>query len=231
MTEQKNNNTVKEIIDFFKDLAIIVIVVKIITIFFVSLFIINGQSMYASYYDKEFIMVDRFSLNTFWWLKKQNIKRWDVVVLEPEVDKNKKYFIKRVIGLPGEDLKIENWQVYIKKVWAKKFEKLDEKYLDKENYWHTKTRVDSITYHIPKWKYFVMWDNRNHSTDSRECFYTCNWKRDNFIDSDKIIWKVLIDFGYFNYRNFSFTHPVLKKNWKAIDTSPRWTNSPDSYNY
>jgi len=50
-----------EVIDFFKDLIIIVVVVKIVTIFLVSVFIINGQSMYGSYYDKEFILVDRFS--------------------------------------------------------------------------------------------------------------------------------------------------------------------------
>jgi len=62
---EKENNLTKEIIDFFKDLVIIVVVVKVITIFLVSIFIINGQSMYASYYDKEFILVDRFSLNTF----------------------------------------------------------------------------------------------------------------------------------------------------------------------
>jgi len=58
---EEENNITKEVIDFFKDLIIIVVVVKIITIFFVSIFIINGQSMYSSYYDKEFILVDRFS--------------------------------------------------------------------------------------------------------------------------------------------------------------------------
>jgi len=58
---EKENNITKEVIDFFKDLVIIVVVVKIITMFLVSIFIINGQSMYSSYYDKEFILVDRFS--------------------------------------------------------------------------------------------------------------------------------------------------------------------------
>ena len=231
--EGKNNLT-KEIIDFFKDLVIIVVVVKLVTIFLVSIFIINGQSMYASYYDKEFIMVDRFSLNTFWGLKEQNIKRWDVVVLEPGVDKDKKYFIKRVVWMPGEELKIEKWNVFLKKVWEKTFTKLDEKYLTKENYWKTKVSwKDSIIYKIPEWKFFVMWDNRNHSSDSRSCFsYNCSTiDRDNFIASDKIIWKVLIDFGYFNISTFSFTHPEVKENWKYISTKPKWTNSADSFNY
>lgn len=230
---EEENSLTKEIIDFFKDLVIIVIVVKVITLFLVSIFIINGQSMYATYYDKEFILVDRFSLNTFGWLKEQNYKRWDVVVLEPEVDEDKKYFIKRVIWLPWEELKIEKWEVFLKKVWAKDFIKLDEKYLNQENYWHTKTWKDSVIYKIPEWKVFVMWDNRNHSSDSRSCFYyDCSAiDRDNYISEDKIVWKVLIDFGYFNYRNLSFTHPVIKKDWKYISTAPKWTSSVDSYNY
>jgi signal peptidase I len=58
---EEENSLTKEIIDFFKDLVIIVVVVKIVTMFLVSIFIINGQSMYGSYYDKEFILVDRFS--------------------------------------------------------------------------------------------------------------------------------------------------------------------------
>ena len=236
MSEQniEENNLKKEVIDFFKDLVVIVVVVKVITLFLVSIFIINGQSMYASYYDKEFIMVDRFSLNTFGWIKKQNIKRWDVVVLEPEVDKDKKYFIKRVVWMPLEELKIEKGNVFLKKIWEKSFTKLDEKYLNKENYWHTLVQwKESVTYKIPDGKYFVMWDNRNHSSDSRACFsYNCSiTDRDNFITSDKIIGKVLVDLWYFNYRNFTFTHPNIKKDWKYIDTTPKWTSSADSFNY
>ena len=230
---EEENNITKEVIDFFKDLIIIVVVVKIITVFFVSIFIINGQSMYSSYYDKEFILVDRFSTLEIWDYKEQNVKRWDVVVVKPEVNKDKEFFIKRVIWLPNEELKIEEWNVYLKKVWEKEFSLLDEKYLNKENYWKTKVRWKSITYKIPEWKYFVMWDNRNHSSDSRSCFsYNCGTvDRDNYIWKDFVVWKVLVDFGYFNISNFSFTHPVIKENWKYISTKPKWTSSLDSYSY
>ncbi len=227
------NNLVKEIIDFFKDLIIIVVVVKLVTMFLVSIFIINGQSMYGSYYDKQFILVDRFSLNTFAWIKEQNIKRWDVVVVEPGVDKDRRYFIKRIIWMPWEELKIEEWNVYLKKVWEEKFTILEELYLNKENFWNTKTDRNSVIYRIPDWKYFLMWDNRNNSSDSRSCFtYNCSISdKDNFIASDDIIWRVLLDLGYFNFRNFSFTHPVIKKDWEYISTKPQWMNSADSYSY
>jgi signal peptidase I len=51
----------KEVIDFLKDLIFIFVIVFIIRYFIAMPFQINGQSMYSSYYDKEFIIVDRFS--------------------------------------------------------------------------------------------------------------------------------------------------------------------------
>ncbi|MBT3727246.1 hypothetical protein HOG21_06355 [bacterium] len=50
-----------EILDFFKDLIVIVVIVLVIRTFLAMPFQINGQSMYSSYYDKEFIIVDRLS--------------------------------------------------------------------------------------------------------------------------------------------------------------------------
>jgi signal peptidase I len=58
---KEENNLLKDTKDFLKDLGIIVIIVLIIRTFIAVPFQINGQSMYASYYDKEFIIVDRLS--------------------------------------------------------------------------------------------------------------------------------------------------------------------------
>jgi len=60
-SKEEKKNLKKEFFDFFKDLIIIIIIVYIIRTFFILPFQINGQSMYNSYYDKEFIIVDRFS--------------------------------------------------------------------------------------------------------------------------------------------------------------------------
>ena len=55
---KKENSLTKEVKDFLKDLIIIVVVVLIIRTFFILPFQISGQSMYDSYYDKEFIKTD-----------------------------------------------------------------------------------------------------------------------------------------------------------------------------
>jgi signal peptidase I len=61
MSDTPSKSFFTEARDFLKDLIIIVAVVMVVRTFFVMPFQINGQSMYDSYYDKEFIIVDRFS--------------------------------------------------------------------------------------------------------------------------------------------------------------------------
>lgn len=213
----------KEVVDFLKDLIFIFIVVFVIRYFIAMPFQINGQSMYSSYYNKEFIIVDRFSAH-FW-----EPSRWDVIVFKPHVSKEKEYFLKRIIGLPGDKIKIEGGNVYLKKAWYSDYVELDEKYLNEENKWYTFVWWSKSEHNYTLWEnqYFVMWDNRNHSTDSRECFSSCaiEW-RTNFIKKWDITGHVFLDLWYFNFKSFSFIQPEL---W--IDTKPRWFNSPSSFDY
>lgn len=227
MYDLVNNHEVKpfrqELIEFIRDFIIIIAVVLIVRTFVILPFQISGQSMYDSYYDKEFIIVDRFSYDFL-----HEPKRWDVVVFNTHMEW-KEYFIKRIIWLPWETLKISLWKVYIKSVWSKDFVLLDEKYLSQTNYNATYVRWDSWEkiYNIPVWSYFVMWDNRNASTDSRVCFSSCEFSdKTNFIVKEDITWKILVDLWYFNFRTFSYTNPDL---W--IVTKPRFLKSPSSYEY
>jgi signal peptidase I len=65
LENKDNSNFKKELISFLKDLIIIIFIVFVIRTFFVLPFQISGQSMYDSYYDKEFIIVNRFEYLKF----------------------------------------------------------------------------------------------------------------------------------------------------------------------
>ncbi len=225
----ETSNYLEEIIDFAKDIVIIVIVVMIVKTFLISPFQIKGQSMYDSYYDGQFIIVDRFSYLEIGDFKKWDPERGDVVVFKPKVSEDKEYFIKRIIGIPGDTLKIEDGKVYLKVRGQSEFTELNERYLSETNM--NATYVNSgkakmNIYEVPEWNFFVMGDNRAASTDSRTCFYSCSGDRSNFIRKEDISGKLLMDLGYFNIKEFSFQHPKL---W--IKTYPTFFSSPDSYDY
>jgi signal peptidase I len=212
-----------EALDFLKDLVIIVLIVLSIRTFLGMPFQINGQSMYGSYYDKEFIIVDRLSYRIW------SPSRWDVVVFKPHVSQMKEFFLKRIIGIWGDTVRIENGKISVKIAGSKIFEMLDEVYLNEENngntyVWGLRERKEYI---VPNNQYFVLWDNRNHSTDSRQCFSYCwyPWSG-HFIRTQDLTGKVFLDLWYFNFKAFDFIHPTL-----GINTTPKFLNSPKNYDY
>nr|MDD3720779.1 signal peptidase I [Candidatus Gracilibacteria bacterium] len=214
----------KELIDLIKDIIIIGFIVIVIRTFFVLPFQINGQSMYQSYYDGEFIIVDRFSYRVL-----ENPQRGDVIVFKPHVSEDKEYFLKRIIGLPGEKVKIEDGKVYIAKKGSNDFVELKEPYLSESNKDATFVSGDRSAniFEVPDGDYFAMGDNRNHSTDSRTCFSSCAIPgTTNFVKLNDITGKILVDLGYFRLSKLDFVHPDL-----GIDTHPKWLSSPSTHTY
>lgn len=144
-------------------------------------FQVSGSAMNPNFIDKEFVLI-----NKLW----SNYDRGDVVIFNTHI-KWREYFIKRIIWLPWETLKIQSGAVFVKEAWSEKFIEIYEKYLME---WNSKTTFvmwdnwEKI-YKIPENSYFVMWDNRNSSTDSRNCFSNCEfWDRTNYITKEDIIW-------------------------------------------
>src|ERR1700687_3809839 len=113
-----------------------------------------GSSMYATLHDNDLLVASKISY------KLHQPQRGDIIVFKPP-DEASRDFIKRIIGLPGERIRIANSVVYING------HVLNEPYLPEKwtynNNWPA-TGQDQL---IPPDQYFVMGDNRNHSSDSR----------------------------------------------------------------
>lgn len=105
------------------------------------------------------------------------------------------YFVKRVIGVPGDTVKIDNGRVYLKGHEDEDFFQIDESFLNEENL--NKTFINSLkhrqnVYEVPEGEYFVMGDNRNHSNDSRGWLEPITQEPSPFVPKENISGKVLI---------------------------------------
>lgn len=85
--------------------------------------------MEESYHDGEFILVNKFSYADFGVMRIGNPARGDVVILRPHASNGKEYYIKRTIGLPGDTIKFEGGNVFLKAAGKTDFVKLSEGYL------------------------------------------------------------------------------------------------------
>jgi len=149
----------KKLGSFFLD--IIEVVVFAIAIFlFVYLLVlqphkIKGDSMQPNYPDGEFLLADKVTYRL------RDPKRGDVVVFQAPNAPNEEY-IKRIIGLPGETVKVEGGRVYISG------KLLNEPYIKSTlatlsgNF-----AKEGLEIKIPSDYYFVLGDNRPASSDSR----------------------------------------------------------------
>jgi len=115
-----------------------------------------GESMEPSLYSGEQIMVNKLSYSF------TDPKRGEVIIFTPPSQTGARSdYIKRVIGLPGETVKIKDGVVYIQKPDGESSIVLDEPYTA------SLAMFDYEGSTIPEGHYFVMGDNRNNSSDSR----------------------------------------------------------------
>lgn len=114
-------------------------------------YMVQGKSMYPNFDDNQVLYVSR--LNYLLWQPEYR----DIVVFHfpdnPEED-----YIKRVIGLPGDTVEIRDAHVYVNN------EELDEPYINEPC---LPDRCQDSIWRLGGDEYFMMGDNRNHSSDSR----------------------------------------------------------------
>ena len=139
--EKKTKKFFKELIPY----AVIIVVVILIKVFVITPVRVNGSSMSPTLLDGDIMIMDILTY------KISDIKRYDIVV----VDEGKEWIIKRVYGLPGETIKIEDGKTYIGGQEIK--DEFSKDFLPKDKY----------EVKLGKNEYFVLGDNRQNSLDSR----------------------------------------------------------------
>ena len=136
---------IKELIPYI----VIVLVVVLIRSFLVTPVIVSGDSMDPTLKDKELLLLNKLNYRI------NDIKRFDIVVIRLE----NKEIIKRVIGLPGEEVLYRNNTLYIDG------HEVENEYEFDTGDFSLKTICNCTR--IPEDKYLVLGDNRAVSADSR----------------------------------------------------------------
>lgn len=159
-----------EVFDTIIEIVILLVFFLSLQYFFVSPFIVSGASMERNLHNQEIILVNRMGFSKHIFNHMGSLQRGDVIVFRPPHEENE-YYIKRVIGIPGDRIEFKDNVVYLNN------EKLEERYTN--CYFDTTSPQGSIPCRYPSFQtpiivpqnsYFAMGDNRNFSADSRQCF-------------------------------------------------------------
>ena len=148
----KENSTAKNILGTIAYIAGVCIFVFLILHFVGQRTVVNGNSMDTTLANGQNLVMDKLSYRF------HDPKRYDIIVFPYQYEENT-YFIKRIIGLPGETVQIVDGIIYIDG------EALQESY-GREVMKNSGLAADPVT--LGEDEYFVLGDNRNDSTDSRD---------------------------------------------------------------
>lgn len=136
----------KKIIKEIYPYVVIIVVVVLFRTFIATPVRVDGDSMNDTLYNKEVLILNKLD---------KNFKRFDIVV----ININNVRIVKRIIGLPGENIEYKNNQLYIN---GKKIDDIDTS-MTKDFSLESLYGISKI----PEDSYFVMGDNRGNSLDSR----------------------------------------------------------------
>ena len=141
--------------DIFKVAVTALILAGIVRYFLVQPFFVEGASMEPNFESGEYLLIDEVSYYF------RSVERGEVVVFHYPLDASK-YYIKRIIGLPGETVEIKNGKIVIYNGKNLNGFIVDEKYLPE------KLMTDGqLKRKLGDSEYFVLGDNRPRSSDSR----------------------------------------------------------------
>lgn len=152
--EDREPNIWKEVLGWVLYIAIIIGATYLIVTFVGQRTRVSGDSMESALHNGDNLIVDKLSYRF------RDPERYEIIVFPYQYQENT-FYIKRIIGLPGETVQVKDGEVYING------ELLGETYgLEQIEEGKEGLAIDPIT--LGKDEYFVLGDNRNHSSDSRD---------------------------------------------------------------
>lgn len=177
--EQAKKSKLRDFLEFIAPIVIAMIIAMILKYCVFANAVIPTGSMLDTIQQGDRVIASRLAY-TF-----SDPERFDIAIFKYP-DNEKEYFVKRVIGLPGEKVDILNGTVYITGADGKTLELRDD-FVSEEN-------KDNYcgSFVVPEDCYFVMGDNRDNSVDSRY------WVTTNYVSRDKFIGKVM--FRYYPFK-------------------------------
>lgn len=141
--------------EIFKIIIVALVIIVPIRYFLVQPFFVKGESMEPSFEDGEYLLIDEIS---YYFREPQ---RGEVIIFRTPTNKAQ-FYIKRIIGLPGETVEIKNREVVIKNNANSSGFILSEK-----EYLIGAPSMNEQAFILKEGEYFVMGDNRAASYDSR----------------------------------------------------------------
>jgi len=138
---------------FWRTMTIFIACVIALRLFVIDPFLVHGSSMEPTFDEGNYVIVDKLTY------KLQDPQRGDVIVFDAPTEDGR-YFIKRIIGLPGERVEVDGSTVKIYNNTYPEGFTISEPYVV-----YKSGRVRDIT--LKENEYFVMGDNREVSSDSR----------------------------------------------------------------
>nr|WP_294465809.1 signal peptidase I [uncultured Sellimonas sp.] len=149
---EKKKSTAREVLDWVIYIGIVLLLSWLIVTFVGVRTVVDGQSMEPTLQDGNNLIVDKLSYRF------RDPKRYEIIVFPYKYEENT-YYIKRIIGLPGETVQVMDGEVYIDGA------PLGEDY-GAEPMEDPGIAAEPIQ--LGEDEYFVLGDNRNHSSDSRD---------------------------------------------------------------
>lgn len=149
----KKQSAKQSFFELIRFALVAILIVLPIRVFIAQPFLVSGSSMFPTFKNADYLIVDEISYHI------GEPKRYDVVVFRYPGDVSK-FYIKRVIGLPGETIDVEGSKVIVKNNENKEGFVLNQPFIGS---------MSNKTAHLElkEDEYFVMGDNRAASSDSR----------------------------------------------------------------